>query len=332
MPKISVLMPIYNAEAFLDECINSVINQTFTDFEVICVDDGSQDSTGKMLDEYASRDQRISVIHKENTGYGHSMNLAISRANAAYIMFVEPDDTIQADMLELLYNAVSKNEQNDPIDMVRANYNLLTNHTDLEPFEPFDKKSICGKTIKPTNYLQVFQSAGNIWTGIYRKEFLNKNAIRFLETPGASFQDIGFNFRATIESQKAIYIREYLYNYRTDNQASSVKTPKNLFSVTTEYSALQKIYGSDKIKNKILNSQLMIIYLWNYERLNQDGKEQFLPEMQRLKEIINNNDYCLSIVTNSKLKKILKILNLEYTLKNRISSLVLKLRAKFFSR
>lgn len=114
---------------------------------------------------------------------------------------------------------------------------------------------------------------------------------------------------------KSLCIREYLYNYRTDNQASSVKTPKNLFSVTTEYSALQKIYGSDKIKNKILNSQLMIIYLWNYERLNQDGKEQFLPEMQRLIEIINNNDYYLSIVTNSKLKKILKILNSEYTLK-----------------
>lgn len=328
MAKISVLMPIYNAEPFLDECINSVLNQTFTDFEVICVNDGSKDNTGKMLNEYATKDQRIRVIHKENTGYGHSMNLAISKANAEYIAFVEPDDTIQVNMLELLYNEVLKN---GPVDMVRANYNLLTNHTDLEPLEPFDKKSICGKTIKPTNYLQVFQSAGNIWNGIYRKEFLIKNAIRFLETPGASFQDIGFNFRATIESQKAIYIREYLYNYRTDNQASSVKTPKNLFSVTTEYSALQKIYGSDKIKNKILNSHLMIIYLWNYERLNQDGKEQFLPEMQRLIEIINNNDYCLTIVTNSKLKEILKILNLEYTLKNRISSLVLKLRAKFFS-
>ena len=328
MAKISVLMPIYNAEPFLDECINSVLNQTFTDFEVICVNDGSKDNTGKMLNEYATKDQRIRVIHKENTGYGHSMNLAISKANAEYIAFVEPDDTIQVNMLELLYNEVLKN---GPVDMVRANYNLLTNHTDLEPLEPFDKKSICGKTIKPTNYLQVFQSAGNIWNGIYRKEFLIKNAIRFLETPGASFQDIGFNFRATIESQKAIYIREYLYNYRTDNQASSVKTPKNLFSVTTEYSALQKIYGSDKIKNKILNSHLMIIYLWNYERLNQDGKEQFLPEMQRLIEIINNNDYCLTIVTNSKLKEILKILNLEYTLKNRISSLVLKLRAKFYS-
>lgn len=84
-------------------------------------------------------------------------------------------------------------------------------------------------------------------------------------------------------------------------------------------------------KNKILNSQLMIIYLWNYERLNQEGKEQFLPEMQRLIEIINKKDYYLCIVTNSKLKKILKILDLEYTLKNRISSLILKLKAKFFN-
>ena len=328
MAKISVLMPIYNAEPFLDECINSVLNQTFTDFEVICVNDGSKDNTGKMLDEYATKDQRIRVIHKENTGYGHSMNLAISKANAEYIAFVEPDDTIQVNMLELLYNEVLKN---GPVDMVRANYNLLSNSKDLEPVEPFDKKRICYKVIKPANNLQVFQSSGNIWTGIYRKEFLNENAIRFLETPGASFQDIGFNFRATIESQKAIYIREYLYNYRTDNQASSVKTPKNLFSVTTEYLALQKIYGSDKIKNKILNSQLMIIYLWNYERLNPEGREQFKPEMQRLIEIINNKDYFLSIVTISKFKSILKILNLEYTLKNRMSSLILKLKTKFFS-
>ena len=101
MPKITVMMPVYNAEPFLDECMQSILTQTLKDIEILCIDDGSKDNSGVMLDEYASKDDRIRVTHKNNTGYGHSMNLAIREATGDYLAIVEPDDYIHKDAFKI---------------------------------------------------------------------------------------------------------------------------------------------------------------------------------------------------------------------------------------
>ena len=87
MPKVSILMPACNVEKFLRECMDSVVNQTLKDIEIICIDDGSKDSTGDILDEYAEKDNRIKVIHKVNTGYGHSMNVGLTFCKESQIYF-----------------------------------------------------------------------------------------------------------------------------------------------------------------------------------------------------------------------------------------------------
>lgn len=102
--KISIIVPVYNTEKYLHKCIDSILNQTFEDFELILVDDGSTDSSGAICDEYAKKDERIVVIHKENGGVSKARNVALDTAKGEYIGFVDSDDTINERMLEVLYN------------------------------------------------------------------------------------------------------------------------------------------------------------------------------------------------------------------------------------
>ena len=110
MPKVSVIIPVYNVENYLRQCLDSVVNQTLSDIEIICVDDGSTDNSGKILDEYATKDSRIKVIHKENGGYGKAMNVGLDNAIGEYIGIVEPDDYIALDMYETLYNIAKEKD------------------------------------------------------------------------------------------------------------------------------------------------------------------------------------------------------------------------------
>ena len=117
-PKVSVIIPVYNVEKYLAKCIESVINQTLTEIEIICVDDGSTDLCPKILDEYASKDKRIKVIHKENEGYGKTMNIGLDLAQGEYIGLVESDDYILPNMYEILYKKAKEND----LDLIKSNF------------------------------------------------------------------------------------------------------------------------------------------------------------------------------------------------------------------
>ena len=118
MAEISVLIPVYNVEDYLERCLDSVIGQIFSDLEILCVDDGSTDRSGEILDRYAEQDKRLRVIHKENSGYGSSMNLALSLSSGTYIGIVESDDYIEPDMYEKMYEAITYNR----LDFVKTDY------------------------------------------------------------------------------------------------------------------------------------------------------------------------------------------------------------------
>ena len=120
MVKISILVPVYNVEKYLEKCLDSILEQTFTEYEVICMDDGSTDRSGIILDEYALKDSRIRVIHKENSGYGKTMNQAIQLARGQYIGIVESDDTIERHMFQFLYDKIEEHD----LDMVKSDFYL----------------------------------------------------------------------------------------------------------------------------------------------------------------------------------------------------------------
>ena len=118
MIKVSIVVPVYNVEKYLRQCMDSIVNQTLKEIEIICVDDGSTDSSGDILDEYASRDNRVRVIHKENKGYGHSMNMGFHAANGKYIGIVESDDYAEPEMFEVLYEEAEKKQ----LDVIKSSF------------------------------------------------------------------------------------------------------------------------------------------------------------------------------------------------------------------
>src|SRR5574344_1428601 len=193
--KVSVIVPVCKEEKYLPLALDSATNQTLTDIEIICIDDGSTDSSGKILDEYAQRDERIKVIHKENSGYGHTMNVGMDLAQGEYIAVLESDDWLQPYMLQEQYEAASAYD----VDLVKADfgkftvgdgekyyYSHVTNDSSL--YE-------CIWNAKEMEKRSIFFAAAMTWTGIIKRSFLQKNNIRHNETPGASYQDNGFWFQ-----------------------------------------------------------------------------------------------------------------------------------------
>ena len=116
MRKVSVIVPVYNVERYIAKCLDSILAQTLEDIEIICIDDGSTDNSGMILDQYASKDERVRVRHKKNSGYGAAMNVGIAMAEGEYVGIVESDDRIADDMYETLYKAARDNK----LDMVKS--------------------------------------------------------------------------------------------------------------------------------------------------------------------------------------------------------------------
>ena len=221
MPKVSVIIPVYNVEKYLRQCLDSVISQTLRDIEIICVDDGSTDNSGMIIDEYAKKDKRIVVVHKKNGGYGHSCNTGLDKIAGEYVAILEPDDFIDEHMYEDLYIAAKQYD----VDIVKSKFReyIDTKHKkffrDVEwknlPTEPF--------TIYDNAYFLWFHPS--IWSCIYKTEFLKKNNIRFVEAPGAGWTDNPFQVQTMILAKKIYYIDKAYYTWRrlTTNESEDLK-------------------------------------------------------------------------------------------------------------
>ena len=120
--KISVVVPIFNVEDYIGDCLDSILDQSLKEFEVICVNDGSTDSSLEILKEYAAKDNRIKIINKDNAGYGHTMNIGMDMASGEYFVIVESDDFILPKMFETLYDAAKEND----LDFVKSNLDIRT--------------------------------------------------------------------------------------------------------------------------------------------------------------------------------------------------------------
>ena len=123
--KVSVIVPVYNVEKYLRECLESLVNQTLKEIEIICINDGSDDSSLEVLNEYASKDSRFKIISQQNQGQGIARNKGIDIANGEYLQFVDPDDWVETNMLEKLYNFANKNNSN----VVRFNYSNYNDYS-----------------------------------------------------------------------------------------------------------------------------------------------------------------------------------------------------------
>ena len=276
MPKISIIVPVYNVERYLRDCLNSLINQTLSDIEIICVNDGSTDSSPRILEEYVARDSRIKVINKENSGYGASMNIGLTAAEGEYIGIVESDDFVKTTMYEELYNLAVKNNA----DVVKSDYYLYTTSNNQSRKIGIIKPKYTGKVFSVKDYPKILKMPPSIWSSIYRREFLNKNNIRFQESPGASFQDISFAFKTLSSAERLVFTNKtYLY-YRQDNENSSVKSKGKVYAVSDEWDEVTRFLDKNPDIKAVVNDVKLYVqfnsYKWSTTRIDESFRDEFI--------------------------------------------------------
>lgn len=278
-------MPSLNVVEYIDECIKSVLNQTLTDIEIICVDGGSTDGTLDIIQQYVKKDNRVKLIHSDIKSYGYQMNLGIKEACGDYIGIVETDDYIQSDMYERLYDVVVGNPEEE-IDFVKAGYNQIAECKGKVFCLPFTRdfdKSMLNRVLDLSEERNRYD-LNHIWSGIYRRDFLIGNSLWFNETMGASFQDTSFSLLVNLVAERCVYIGYEGYNYRTDNEGSSVKSDTKIDCVIHEYeyvvNKLKQLELYDDVRKRLVLINKLYTYEWNYIRLSEQSAAKFFDLIQ----------------------------------------------------
>lgn len=284
-PKVSIIVPTYNVEPYLRECLDSVCRQTLEDIEIICVNDGSTDGSLAIINEYAACDGRIVVLDGPNGGYGKGMNRGLDRATGEYIGIVEPDDFIALTMYEDLYAIAAKHD----LDFVKADFYRFTREEngDMElKYNHLDKTNTWyNKMFDPSQEPETLRFIMNTWSGIYRRQFLEEYGIRHHETPGASFQDNGFWMQTFVYGRRAMIVDKPYYRNRRDNPNSSVKDTGKVYCMNVEYDYIEDMLRKDPDLWERFKAMFWLKRFGNYTFTLSRIDSSFIPEYcERIRE------------------------------------------------
>ena len=280
--KVSVVMPSLNVAAYIRECMESVINQTLNEIEIICVDAGSTDGTLEILEEYQKKDSRITILHSPVKSYGYQMNMGMDAAKGEYLAIVETDDYIKPNMYEELYKLAEDNY----LDIIKSDHCLFV--TDDKGEKHFSYRpmignlDICkyGVAYAPAENLGLFKFGVNIWTSLYNMSFLRTNNIRFNESLGAAYQDNGFWLLTMALARRLMYHNKAYYMLRRDNPNSSIHSKEKVFCICDEYDYIRnEIFKRPELAKTFLPIcayRRFTNYEGTYERVADEYKEMFL--------------------------------------------------------
>ena len=289
--KVSIIVPIYNAEKYLKQCLESIQSQTLRDIEIICVDDGSTDSSPEIMDKFAEKDSRFKVVHKPNGGNGHSMNAGLSVATGEYIGCVEADDYIEKNMFEKLY--LYSNDGS--IDIVKSNFwNCYEDESGKITKVVNEERNNMPELAMPftiKEYPQILWGHPSIWSAIYKRSLIEDNNIKFKEAKGGGWVDNPFFFE-TMCCAKSIYLtKRPFYNYRTEVEGSSSKGYD--FNIPFDrmqdnLDVLKRYNCQDEETLKLAYARALMYLCGAIEESNYEGKEQlFYSKAREMLEKIN---------------------------------------------
>lgn len=280
-PQISVIIPVYNTGAFLREALDSVLAQNFREWEAICVDDGSTDDSLKILREYSEKDARFVVIAKDNSGYGATVNLGIARARGKYIAILEPDDFLaDSDAYATLFSIAEKNAA----DVVKGDYRFYWSDGRSRPANAL---RACPRdmVINARECGELLLIQPSVWSALYRADFLREASLSFLETPGASFQDISFSFKVFAAADRVVLNETVIINYRQDNANASMKSRNKVFCVADELREVERwLDEHPELKTRFAYEKWMVHYnafSANLPRLTWALQDEFLQAFRK---------------------------------------------------
>ena len=274
MPKVSVIIPIYNVERYLRQCLDSVINQTLKDIEIICVNDGSTDNSLEILEDYAKKDSRIKIITKENGGLSSARNVGIANSSAEYLGFVDSDDYIDITTYEKAYNVMLSNNVDLVIwgAKVVKDKGLKMKSKLLKSIVNYHSLKFKGKQVLTNNKVDIYSKMPvTVWNKLFKKDIIIKNGLKFPD--GFLFEDNDFFTKYFLLSKTAYFIDEYLYCYLQRNNSIMANTVynnntyKKIFDYITVYNNIWDFAKSHnlfseniEILNYIFDRYLISIY------------------------------------------------------------------------
>lgn len=305
--KVSIIVPVYNVEKVIDRCLNSLINQTLNDIEIIVVNDGTLDNSQDIIDEYAKKNQKVKSFVKENGGLSDARNYGLEKAIGEYIMFVDSDDYIDLFACEKLYNEAKK-----------SNVNILVgNYYDVKKDSITPNSCRCtGKVLNGIDFIKEYFSQKNVslmsWLLFCNRNFLIKNKLKFLK--GVFHEDEEFTPRAMLKA-KRIKFFDYCFYYYVYNDNSITKKKdksKNISDIYKISDDLEKLYNTidDKKAKSLLNDRIVYIRLLAFGMQNKYSPQYAFPKTKiirksvKLKNKIKAMLYCISPKLYFKLLKL----------------------------
>lgn len=230
MYKVSVIVPVYNAELYLHECLDSILKQTYRILEVICINDGSKDNSGRILEEYANTDNRIKVIHQKNSGVSAARNRAMEVATGDYIMFIDSDDWIEKETInETLQYSISHRLDICSFSYISEHGKIHTKHALYKDSRIFDEhatkilaRRIIGPIGKELKHPLMLDSYGTIWAKLYYRPIIAGLKFEDLKIIGSA-EDSLFNMFAYHKAKRTGYLNKFFYHYRKTNDNAQTK-------------------------------------------------------------------------------------------------------------
>lgn len=305
METVSIIIPIYNAQRYIEACLDSIRKQSYQHIEVLLIDDGSNDNSGAICDNYAKQDQRFTVYHRKNAGVSASRNFGLKHSKGKYILYVDADDTIEADMVEKCVHLAESNHADLVICSFR--YYIMDDNRIVENSLGCD---FCATEMELFRYwfsvLIEKEILNPPWNKLVRKDLLEANHIRFCEKYSIC-EDMAFSVQTIAASKKTVLTREMYYNYYLKSSGTLVfKFHENYFeALTSFYKTAYKYcsrFDNNRKQIKTLNTlyvKLIIMFLNQiYTMSNWDIKTR----LAKMREI-GKNDKFLYAIKNVSLNK-----------------------------
>lgn len=260
---ISIIVPVFNVEKYLEECLTSIINQTYKNLEIILLNDGSSDNSLNICKKFKAMDNRIRIIDKENSGVSDTRNLGVENSNGKYIMFVDSDDYIDVNMISIMYNTLIENN----VDVVRCSNNIVKDKKNLNiEKNPID---ICNKIIHKSEFVKIinylFDINGNKINCYTPLLLMKKEVVPKFDVNIKYMEDNLFYIELLKKSEKFYFINVELYNYRANEVSASKKTnnvKQNIFDMILVIKKMIKdinqMFKDEKLIKKIYINQFYV--------------------------------------------------------------------------
>lgn len=339
--KYSLVVSIYGVEKYLTKCIDSIINQSYKNLEIILVDDGSIDGSGAICDSYALKDYRVKVIHKKNEGLGKARNTGLAYASGDYILFIDGDDFLDLSLIEICNNYLKK----EKYDIISYDFKKYYNDDNLEKEQPnrgikvYRQKSILSEILPKMIYDISGDSCinGSAWSKAYSLKFLRTNRFKFVSEREYISEDLYTNLYLFSYVNTLAIIPNKLYYYRQNNNNSLTRTykkdrlDKNNYQYYEAIKLANQLGYSYKIKNNLAFQYLANIFglfdtILNCKTLDKKEKKK------EILNIISNSDFNYIVnqlqLTYEPIYKKVIIFCFKHKLKY-VSYVLLKIRNKF---